>query len=59
MIFYPSIYIQADPAAFRAAVKESLGSVSPVFDPISKVMRPWVDPQRLLCKAKKESCCIM
>ena len=50
--------IQADPAAFRAAVKESLGSVSPVFDPISKAMRPWVDPQRL-CKTKKESCCIM
>jgi hypothetical protein len=58
LIFYPSIYIQADPAAFRAAVKESLGSVSPVFDPISKAMRPWVDPQRL-SKAKKESCCIM
>ena len=49
---------EADPAAFRAAVKESLGSVSPVFDPISKAMRPWVDPQRL-CKTKKESCCIM
>ena len=58
MIFYPSTSIQADPAAFRAAVKESLGSVSPVFDPISKAMRPWVDPQRL-CKTKKESCCIM
>jgi hypothetical protein len=49
---------EADLAAFRAAVKESLGGVTPVFDPISKAMRPWVDPARL-CKKKQEGCCIM
>ena len=49
---------EADLAAFRAAVKESLGGVTPVFDPVTKAMRPWVDPERL-CKKKKDGCCIM
>ena len=49
---------EADLAAFRAAVEESLGGVTPVFDPVTKAMRPWVDPERL-CKKKKDGCCIM
>lgn len=36
-------------AAFRAAVKETLTGTLPVFDPVSRTMRPWVNADEL-CK---------
>lgn len=43
---------EADPDAFRTAVKESLSAVAPVFDPVSRRMKPWVDTG-LLCRPKR------
>lgn len=49
---------EADPAAFRAAVRESLLGVAPVFDPVSKTMKPWVNAQKL-CPKKGFLSCIL
>ena len=37
---------EVDPMAFKMAIKESLRDVAPVFDPVSKSMRPWVDTKK-------------
>lgn len=50
---------EADGAAFRAAVQECLQSVRPVYDPLSKRMKPWVDTNKLCKQSKKWLRCFM